>query len=74
MQTKRRHPKRRQPKRKTQRKTQRRQRQTQRQSKDELFKKHVPKKEIMSTHESNGNMIVGMRNLLEKIHLVQRKR
>lgn len=39
-----------------------------------LFEKYVPKKEIMmSNYESNGNMILGMRNLLEKVDLMQKK-
>jgi hypothetical protein len=81
--TQRRHRKTQRRHRKTQRrhrKTQRRHRKTQRtQIKKALpnqvtvFQNYVPKKEIImdANHESDGNMIPGMRHLLEKIHLLK---
>lgn len=38
-----------------------------------LFEKYAPKKEIIqqANYKSDGNMIPGMRKLLEKIHLLK---
>ena len=38
-----------------------------------IFQKYIPKKEVMNdaNHKSNGNMIPGMRKMLEKIHLLK---